>query len=144
MSTFTLVSLLGGAQVLGARPKSARQWHCVISQGVPVRAAEVFKDSMEVSDSLLAELLGISEKTLSRAKKANASLDAVASDRLFRVARIAALARKSLESDKAALAWLKRPQAGLGGQTPVSLLTTSAGCVEVEQLLLRIEYGVYS
>ena len=109
-----------------------------------MRAAERLKDSMEVSDSLLAELLGISEKTLSRAKKANASLDAVASDRLFRVARIAALARKSLESDKAALAWLKRPQTGLGGQTPVSLLTTSAGSEEVEQLLLRVEYGVYS
>jgi uncharacterized protein (DUF2384 family) len=26
----------------------------------------------------------------------------------------------------------------------VSLLTTSAGAEEVEQLLLRIEYGVYS
>jgi putative toxin-antitoxin system antitoxin component (TIGR02293 family) len=144
MSTFTLVALLGGAHVLGAKPKSARQWHQVISQGVPVRSAEVLKDSMEVSDSLLAELLGISEKTLSRARKANTSLDAVTSDRLFRVARIAALACKSLESDKAALAWLKRPQTGLGGQTPVSLLTTSAGAEEVERLLLRIEYGVYS
>lgn len=130
--------------MLGASPKSARQWHRVILQGVPVRSAEILKDSMEVSDSLLAQLLGISEKTLSRARKANASLDAVTSDRLFRVARIAALARKSLEGDKAALAWLKRPQPGLGGQTPVSLMTTSAGAEEVERLLLRIEYGVYS
>lgn len=144
MSALTLVALLGGAQVLGANPKSARQWHHLISQGVPVRSAEVLKDSIEVSDSLLAELLGISEKTLSRARKANSSLDAVASDRLFRVARVAALARKALESDKAALSWLKRSQTGLGGHTPVSLLTTSAGAEEVERLLLRVEYGVYS
>jgi uncharacterized protein (DUF2384 family) len=32
----------------------------------------------------------------------------------------------------------------LGGRTPLSLLTTDAGRDQVEKLLLRIEYGVYS
>jgi putative toxin-antitoxin system antitoxin component (TIGR02293 family) len=130
--------------MLGARPKSAREWHTAISRGVPVRSAEALKQYLQVSEALLAELLGISGKTLSRARKAGANLSAVASDRLFRVARVTALARWVLESDESALNWLRRPQFGLGGQVPIDLLKTSAGTEEVERLLLRIEHGVYS
>ena len=140
----SLVALLGGPRMLGAKPKSAREWHAVIARGVPVRSAEVLKNALQVSDSVLAQLLGVSEKTLSRARGAGASLNTVASDRLFRVARVTALARDVFESSDASVSWLRRPQPGLGGQVPVDLLTTSAGTEEVERLLLRIEYGVYS
>lgn len=95
-------------------------------------------------DSLLAELLGISEKTLLRARAGKVRLDPVTSDRLFRVARIVALAVEVLESDAAALHWLKRPQIGLGGRVPLALLSTDPGRDQVEKLLLRIEHGVYS
>ena len=139
-----MVALLGGSHGLGARPKSAREWHQAISHGVPVRSATALKERLQVSDALLARLLGISEKTLSRVRKAGLSLDPVASDRLFRVAAIAALAASVFESEEAAYAWLRRPQFGLGGQVPMELLTTSAGTQEVERLLLRIEHGVYS
>lgn len=139
-----LVALLGGTRMLGARPKSAREWHTVIAQGVPVRSAEVLKECLQVSNALLAQLLGVSGKTLSRTRKAGANLNAVASDRLFRVARVTALAHQVFESNEAAVSWLRRPQFGLDGQVPVDLLTTSAGMEEVERLLLRIEHGVYS
>jgi putative toxin-antitoxin system antitoxin component (TIGR02293 family) len=144
MSTWNLSSLLGGRQVLGVVPKSAHGWHDTISRGVPIRSAMAFKQRLGVPDALLAHLLGISQKTLSRARKSASSLDAVASDRLFRIARIAALAGSVLGSDEAALAWLRRPQVGLGGHVPIELLTTSVGTQEVERLLLRIEHGVYS
>jgi putative toxin-antitoxin system antitoxin component (TIGR02293 family) len=137
-------SLLGGPQVLRTSPRSARDWHRLILAGVPVRAAESLKESIGVPDSLLAGLLGISEKTLSRARKAGSSLDPVASDRLFRAARIAVLARDVLEDREAAAGWLKRPQPGLGNRVPLELMTTSAGAEEVQRLLLRIEHGVYT
>jgi hypothetical protein len=75
-----------------------------------------------VPDSLLAEPLGVSEKTLSRARAGKGRLDPVTSDRLFRVARIVTLAIEVLASEAAALHWLKRPQIGLGGKVPLSLL----------------------
>jgi putative toxin-antitoxin system antitoxin component (TIGR02293 family) len=68
----------------------------------------------------------------------------VVSDRLFRVARIGALAIDVLEGEAHAVHWLKRPQIGLGGSIPLALLTTDVGSVEVEKLLLRIEHGVYA
>jgi uncharacterized protein (DUF2384 family) len=39
---------------------------------------------------------------------------------------------------------LRRPQPGLGGKIPLDLLVTQAGADEVETLLRRIEYSVYT
>ena len=47
-----------------------------------------------------------------------------------------------IEDENDALTWLKSPQYGLGERVPLSMLTTEAGTRLVEQLLLRIEYGV--
>lgn len=135
---------LGGIAALGTNPRTVADWEALIHQGMPVQAVEVLKDGMAIPDGQLAELLGISQKTLSRVRTAGGRLGPVASDRLFRAARIIALAIDVLEAQEAALHWLKRPQVGLGGRPPLALLTTDAGSDQVEKLLLRIEHGVYS
>jgi putative toxin-antitoxin system antitoxin component (TIGR02293 family) len=139
-----ITGVLGGKRALQAKPRTAADWQDVVRRGVPVESAEALKRWIAVGDDVLAELLGVSQKTLSRARTASARLDPVASDRLFRVARIGALAVEVLEDEGRALGWLKRPQIGLGGRTPLSLLTTDVGSAEVEKLLLRIEHGVYA
>lgn len=145
MSTASAITdSLGGPKALGTSPKTALDWEEVIHRGVPVRSAEALKSSIAVSDVMFAQLLGISEKTLSRARSGRARLDPVASDRLFRVARIVALAIEVLENEPAAFHWLKRAQIGLGGRIPLALLTTEVGRDQVEKLLLRIEHSVYT
>ena len=108
-----------------------------------MHSVEALKDSIAIADNQLAQLLGVSEKTLSRARSAKGRLDPVTSDRLFRVARIVALAIDVLESEAGALHWLKREQIGLCGRVPLAMLTTDPGRDQVEKLLLRIEHGVY-
>lgn len=144
MQTVAIAEVLGGRKKLGQKPRNAADWQRVIERGIPASSAEALKGSLAVSDSVLAALLGISEKTLGRARTAHARLDPVSSDRLFRVARIGALAIEVLEDGKRAIGWLKRPQIGLGGKTPLSLLGTDIGRDQVEKLLLRIEHGVYT
>jgi putative toxin-antitoxin system antitoxin component (TIGR02293 family) len=145
MTTSTAIAnVLGGKQTLRTEPRTAADWQAVVSKGVPIGSAEALKRRIDIGDDVLARLLGVSEKTLSRARAANARLDPVVSDRLFRVARIGALAIEVLEGEAQAMHWLKRPQIGLGGSTPLSLLTTDVGSAEVEKLLLRIEHGVYA
>lgn len=139
-----IADFLGGRKALGASPRTAVDWERIIHKGMPARSAEALKASIAVPDALLAQLLGISEKTLSRARAGEGRLDSVVSDRLFRVARIVALAIDVLETEDAALHWLKRPQIGLGGRIPLALLTTDAGRDQVEKLLLRVEHGVYT
>ncbi len=145
MTTSTAIAeTLGGRKVLKAHPRTALDWQEIIQSGVPIRSAEALKGSMAVPDSLFARLLGVSEKTLSRLRAGRGRLDPVASDRLYRVARIVALAIEVLEDEQRAVQWLKRGQIGLGGRIPLSLLTTDAGRDEVEKLLMRIEHGVYT
>ena len=135
---------LGGEAALGTQPQKMTDWEVLIHAGVPVASVEALKQCVSLTDSELARLLGVSEKTLSRARLSAGRLDAVASDRLVRVARIVALAVEVLEDEAAAIHWLKRAQIGLGGRVPLMMLVTDLGRDQVEKLLLRIEHGVYS
>jgi len=145
MTTSTAIAnVLGGKRTLRTEPRTPADWQAVVSKGVPFGATEALKRRIAIGDDVLARLLGVSEKTLSRSRAANARLGPVVSDRLFRVARIGALAIEVLEGEAQAVHWLKRPQIGLGGSTPLALLTTDVGSAEVEKLLLRIEHGVYA
>ena len=143
-STPTVEHFLGGKKTLGMQPRTAADWETLIDEGMPVQAVEALKEVIAIPERQLAQLLGISEKTLSRARAAKGKLDPVASDRLVRVARVAALAIDVLEGAAAAMHWLKRPQIGLGGRIPLTMLTTDPGRDQVEKLLLRSEHGVYS
>jgi putative toxin-antitoxin system antitoxin component (TIGR02293 family) len=111
---------------------------------LPVAALDALKQHVALSDAELAQLIGVSEKTLSRARAGQDRLDPVASDRLYRVGRLVVLASEVLESAEAGVHWLKRAQVGLGGAVPLNFMTTDAGSTEVERLLLRIEHSVYS
>lgn len=143
-STPTVEHFLGGKKALGTQPRTAADWEVLIGEGLPVQAVEALKQGIAIPDRQLAQLLGVSEKTLSRARAAKGKLEPVASDRLVRVARVVALAIDVLEDEAAAVHWLKRPQIGLGGRIPLTMLTTDPGRDQVEKLLLRIEHGVYS
>ena len=73
-----------------------------------------------------------------------ARLTPTESDVVVRTARIMARATAVLGDKKKAVHWLNSPNKALGGKVPISLLDTVAGEHEVEALLDRIEYGVYS
>ena len=49
-----------------------------------------------------------------------------------------------MESIENGRRWLASPQVGLGGAIPLEFAETEVGAREVENLLGRIEYGVYS
>ncbi len=143
-SQISLNRMLGGKATFKTPPKTPNDWHDLLESGLPLNALESFKQVTALSDAQVATLIGISGKTLQRARGTGKRLDPVTSDRLFRTARIVALAGTVLESSERGIAWLGRSQIGLGGKVPFALMTTEAGSDQVEQLLLRIEHGVYS
>lgn len=65
------------------------------------------------------------------------------SGHIARRARILAHAVEILESDSNARHWLEAPNRALGGQIPEKLLGTESGAREVEEILCRIEHGVF-
>jgi putative toxin-antitoxin system antitoxin component (TIGR02293 family) len=86
----------------------------------------------------------MSGKNSQRSRASRKRQDATTDDPVLRSARIVVLAVKVIEDEGRAARWLSRAQIGLGGQIPLDMMTTAAGCEQVEKLLLRIEHGVYS
>jgi len=114
-----------------------------IEVGLPVSEFEDLQESLGVPADRLAPLLAISKATLHR-RKAGGVLSPGESDRVLRYAQLMGLAIDVFESEDAARAWLKAPQVGLGGEVPLNYAHTEVGAREVEDLLGRIEHGVYS
>ena len=146
-----VVSILGGERELGKKIKKPIDFDQLIRKGMPQAALYHVKKTFDLSDETLASIIGVSLRTVARRRvvsqklnKPAARLSPVESDRLYRFARILALAEDVFESREDAVEWLNSEQYGLGGAVPFTMLQTDAGSREVEELLLRIEYGVIS
>jgi putative toxin-antitoxin system antitoxin component (TIGR02293 family) len=115
----------------------------VVQVGLPVHELDDLQLSLEVPMEKLGLMLGISKATLHR-RKASGRLDSAESDRVVRYARLLGKAIEVMESKENARQWLSAPQLGLGGAVPLEYAETEVGAREVEDLLGRIEHGVYS
>jgi putative toxin-antitoxin system antitoxin component (TIGR02293 family) len=66
------------------------------------------------------------------------------SDRTMRLARVMAHAEETFGDTERAGHWLQTKNLALGGEVPLDLLDTDAGSKEVEAILYRIDYGMFS
>jgi putative toxin-antitoxin system antitoxin component (TIGR02293 family) len=114
-----------------------------IRAGLPVQELKDLQSSLALSLEKLGNILGISKATLQR-RLSDGTLDPEESDHLVRFARLMGKAVEVLESEENAREWLNAPQFGLGGAVPLEYAGTEVGAREVENLLGRIEFGVYS
>ena len=116
----------------------------VVRRGLSIASFKRVANYYQLSDVQMSKVVGTSIRTIVRLQKEDKPLNATWSDRLYRLARVAAQAQDVFESASTATTWLKRPNRGLNGFAPVDLLDTDAGTEQVVELLDRIEYGVYS
>jgi putative toxin-antitoxin system antitoxin component (TIGR02293 family) len=145
MATPSIVSMMGGHRSLGTRVRTTLDMAELIERGLPRSVAERLCERLGLTEAELARCLGVSAKTLQRlAGRRAARLTPVQSDRLYRLARLAAMAEGAFEDLGRAREWLREPQRGLGGRVPLEVMRTEVGAREVEDLLGRIEYGVFS
>ncbi|HXR06002.1 MAG TPA: antitoxin Xre/MbcA/ParS toxin-binding domain-containing protein [Candidatus Acidoferrum sp.] len=114
-----------------------------IQMGLPVWELGDLQTMLDVPMERLVPMLGMSKATLHR-RKAGGKLAPAESDRVVRFARLMGKAVEVMESEDNARQWLTSPQLGLGGAIPLDYARTEVGAREVEDLLGRIEYGVYS
>ncbi len=113
-----------------------------IRKGFKWIEAKPFQEAFEIKDEAFARIIGVSSRTLTRTKRTRAPLDPVASDRLYRLAKVLKLAVTVFEDLQSAVRWIQREQPGLAGKVPLQLLDTDPGTEEVEILLRQLEYGV--
>lgn len=114
-----------------------------IQQGLRFRELEALQDNIDVPLEQLAAKLSISRSTLQRRKSAG-RLSPDESDKVMRFSQLVEHATDVFGNIGKARAWLKYPQRGLGGAVPLDYAETEIGAREVDNLLGRIDYGVYS
>ena len=114
-----------------------------IQKGLSFSELKALQDSIDMPFEQLAAKLSISRSTLQR-RKANGRLSPDESDKVMRFARLLEHATDVFGDIDKARAWLKHPQYGLGGAVPLDYAETEIGAREVDNLLGRIDYGVYS
>lgn len=114
-----------------------------VRSGVEYALLEALMELFELDREELSRALNIPSRTLAR-RRSEKKLPADESDRVARLARIAAQATDTLGSPAKASRWLKAPNRALGGEAPLELLDTDGGCRQVEAILGRIEHGVFS
>jgi putative toxin-antitoxin system antitoxin component (TIGR02293 family) len=135
-----VVRELGGRSVLGRNLASQRDLCNAIREGFPPAVVEELMQASGLTLKELAESLDLSPRSLQRRRRSG-RLARFESDRLYRLARIVALAQQSLGDRKSAARWLKRSNRALGGAAPISAMDTELGARQVENVLGRIAYG---
>lgn len=114
-----------------------------IHAGLSFRAVQNLQKALDVPMGKVASVLGMSRATLHR-RKIQGRIDKEESEKLVRYQRLLQKAEDVFGDAKAAREWLTTNQAGLGNAVPLEFAKTEIGAREVENLLGRIEYGVYS
>jgi putative toxin-antitoxin system antitoxin component (TIGR02293 family) len=135
-----VAELLGGEGVLGTSVKSNLDLARATREGLPTEAA--IQLVALILDYVPEGPLGPLMPYTDRGAEARLSLEQ--SDLVVRIAGAVARAIDVLGDRKKAVRWLTTSNRALGGEIPITLLDTSAGAHEVETVLDRIEYGVYS
>ncbi len=135
-----VVQELGGPKTLGRSFATDRDLRDAIREGFPPAVVEELMHASGLTLKELADSLDLSARSLQRRRRSG-RLARFESDRLYRLARIVALAHQSLGDQDRTMRWLKRSNRALGGLAPIEALDTEAGAREVENVIGRIAYG---
>lgn len=138
-----VAALLGGHRVLKQRVQADEDLGSIIREGLPSQAVRELALRTKTSVGFLIEAAGLNRRTLERRLSSKQKLKKEESDRVVRFARIVAHATDTL-GDENGLRWLQEPQPLLRGRRPIDLLDTEADSRRVEELLGRIDHGVFS
>lgn len=123
----------------------ARRWEWIeaVKAGLSVEVFVALAHRLGVSEAALAEVVGVSTTTLARRKRTGS----LTPDEGEHVLRIAALLERAVQvfgEEAEAADWLTSENVALAHGTPLAMADTEFGAREVEDLLGRLEHGVYS
>jgi putative toxin-antitoxin system antitoxin component (TIGR02293 family) len=88
--------------------------------------------------------LVVPKRTLARRRAANERLTVEETDKALRLQRIAAQAERVFGAPEKARRWLRKAKRELQGETPLVYLASEAGARVVEEMLFRIEHGMFA
>jgi putative toxin-antitoxin system antitoxin component (TIGR02293 family) len=123
-----VVSVLGGAKVVGRNVRSPEDLAERVRKGLPFSALSAVMEQYGISRDVLCAILHLSSRNFLR-RKQQKRLSPDESDRLYRLARVIAHANRVFEDPEESADWIQSPNVDIGVQ-------------QVDQVLGRIEHGI--
>jgi putative toxin-antitoxin system antitoxin component (TIGR02293 family) len=140
----TLIVLLGGKLSAKKSVLSGFDLIALSNEGITRQAIESLAQYIGVSQKIFVEgILNISIKTIER-KKLTDKLDKKLSSHIIEVAKVVQHAGNVFEDKDKVIRWFSKPNRALNEVKPVEMLDTLTGLQMVNDVLGRIEEGVYS
>ena len=133
-------NILGGKDTLRSSLKDSLDQIHVIENGIPRKSLLKFIENISYSMKDMAGLLHVSERTIKR----NELLDTPLADQVMQLAILFTRGFEVFESKEDFLEWLEIENQALDNKRPKEYLGTSVGRQLIEDILGRIEYGVFS
>ncbi|WP_287371932.1 antitoxin Xre/MbcA/ParS toxin-binding domain-containing protein [Oceanithermus sp.] len=114
-----------------------------MSEGVPFQLAEEIRTLLDLNKTSFARKLGVDPRTLSRFRKSG-RLNALASDRVYRLASLVEAATELHEGDQVrAIRWLKTPNRALGDRRPIDAIASQPDYERAMDLIGALQEGVF-
>ena len=107
-------------------------------------SAAILKEAshfFDVPDARIQDIAQVPASTASRLQKKQARIDPAATERVYRMSTVTRMAIDVFEDQAAAIAWMRQPNAALGGVAPLELMDTEPGAVSVREVLNAIATG---
>ena len=131
-----IASILGGEKTLGRRVRTLDDLRRMVEDGLPLESLTRLVD--RVAEPALRYRV-VPKATLHRRRR---HLSLEESERLERLARVTALAEDTWEDDDLAHEFLRSPQPQLGNARPLDLARSELGARQIEELLMKLEFGL--
>jgi putative toxin-antitoxin system antitoxin component (TIGR02293 family) len=135
--------LLGGTSFMANQPVTSLDFITASEKGIPKQSVINLAEVLNVPMKHMANLLNISYKTLGRKRKTDA-MNSIVSSLSIEIANTVAKGLAVFEDADKFNRWLNKENRALNGQKPFDLLNTPTGIKLVNQILGRIEEGVYT
>jgi putative toxin-antitoxin system antitoxin component (TIGR02293 family) len=116
----------------------------LVETGLPYSVLDRLAQQTGMRPAAIASTVGIAPRTLAR-RKSGGLFAPIDSERIARFSRAFDLATDLFDGDrKSAVQWLSSPHRALGGKPALAYLGSEAGAHAVEELIGRLEHGVFS
>ena len=115
-----------------------------VEEGLPVAEVVQFAKHAGFTNDELARLIQIPPRTYARRVAARGRLKVTEGERAVRLIRLFERAKQVFGTDENTRGWFNAQILALGGKTPLEFAQTEPGAREVENLIGRIEHGVFS
>jgi putative toxin-antitoxin system antitoxin component (TIGR02293 family) len=140
----SFIHLLGGKNIVTQPIRSEFDIISLSNEGITKASLDALIGHLGISKKAFSEnILDSSVKTLER-KKSTDKLDKRISSHVIEIAKVVEHAFVVFEDEEKVKKWLNAPNRALNNIKPIDLFYLPTGLGMVDDILGRIEYGVYS